>query len=262
MACCSLRFKKTASPQSVETPGLLQEIDDAWLAAHFVEHTASVNGALRSSREEASAEGSRPGEEHRGALRCGDEGRSFRQTNDMENREGVAGGKGRAACGHGGKKKGRRRGSFNSGALGCWAAHRGQQRKADAVQKGRSKLLAGARARPWERRGRRKGSRLVEMGELGSMQMWSSPFGAVAGASMAAGRAEASACSQGASAPARTKQRRRKMGRWWSAAGGRRRGAGGTAPLLAEGRKGAAAGRQPEVEEGLGSHGRKRVPAR
>jgi hypothetical protein len=29
--------------------------------------------------------------------------------------------------------------------------------------------------------GRRKGSRLVEMGELGSMQMWSSPFGAVAG---------------------------------------------------------------------------------
>jgi hypothetical protein len=32
--------------------------------------------------------------------------------------------------------------------------------------------------------------------------------------------------------------------------------------LLAEGRKGAAAGRQPEVEEGLGSHGRKRVPAR
>jgi hypothetical protein len=141
----------------------------------------SVNGALRSSREEASAEGSRLGEEHRGALRCGDEGHSFRQPNDMENREGVAGGKGRAACGHGGKKKGRHRGSFNSGALGCWAAHRGQQRKADAVQKGRSKLLAGARARPWERRGRRKGSRLVETGELGSMQMWSSPFGAVAG---------------------------------------------------------------------------------
>ena len=97
---------KTASPQSAETPGLLQEIDDAWLAAHFVEHTASVNGALRSSREEASAEGSRPREEHRGALRCGDEGRSFRQPNDMENREGVAGGKGRAACGHGGRRKG------------------------------------------------------------------------------------------------------------------------------------------------------------
>jgi hypothetical protein len=36
----------------------------------------------------------------------------------------------------------------------------------------------------------------------------------------------------------------------------------GAAPLLAEGRKGAAAGRQPEVEEGLGSHGRKKVPAR
>jgi hypothetical protein len=78
---------KTASPQSAGTLGLLQEIDDAWLAAHFVEHTSSVNGALRSSREEASAEGSRPGEEHRGALRCGDEGRSFRQPNDMENRE-------------------------------------------------------------------------------------------------------------------------------------------------------------------------------
>jgi hypothetical protein len=35
--------------------------------------------------------------------------------------------KGRAARGHGGGKKGRRRGSFNSGALGCWAARRGQQ---------------------------------------------------------------------------------------------------------------------------------------
>jgi hypothetical protein len=56
-----------------------------------------------------------------------------------------------------GGKKGRRRGSFNSGALGCWAAHRGQQRKADAVEKGRSKLLAGARARPWERRGKEEG---------------------------------------------------------------------------------------------------------
>jgi hypothetical protein len=29
--------------------------------------------------------------------------------------------------------------------------------------------------------GRRKGSRLVEMGELGSMQIWSSPFGAATG---------------------------------------------------------------------------------
>jgi hypothetical protein len=56
-----------------------------------------------------------------------------------------------------GEKKGRRRGSFNSGALGCWAAHRGQERKADAVEKGRSKLLAGARARPWERRGKEEG---------------------------------------------------------------------------------------------------------
>jgi hypothetical protein len=35
----------------------------------------------------ASAEGSRLGEEHRGALRCGDEGRSFLQPNSMENRE-------------------------------------------------------------------------------------------------------------------------------------------------------------------------------
>jgi hypothetical protein len=35
----------------------------------------------------ASAEGSRLGEEHRGALRCGDEGRSFLQPNGMENRE-------------------------------------------------------------------------------------------------------------------------------------------------------------------------------
>ncbi|ONM63290.1 hypothetical protein ZEAMMB73_Zm00001d000315 [Zea mays] len=29
-----------------------------------------------------------------------------------------------------GEKKGSRRGSFNSGALGCWAARRGQQREA------------------------------------------------------------------------------------------------------------------------------------
>ena len=34
---------------------------------------------------------------------------------------------------------------------------------------------------PGQQRERRNGSRLVEMGELGSMQMWSSPFGAVAG---------------------------------------------------------------------------------
>ena len=34
-----------------------------------------------------SAEGSRPGEEHRDALLCGDEGRSFLQPNGMENRE-------------------------------------------------------------------------------------------------------------------------------------------------------------------------------
>jgi hypothetical protein len=43
---------KTASPQSAETPGLLQEIDDVWLAAHFVEHIASINGALRSSTQQ------------------------------------------------------------------------------------------------------------------------------------------------------------------------------------------------------------------
>ena len=50
---------KTASPQSAETPGLLQEIDDARLAAHFIEHTASVNGALRRSSEARGVEGIR-----------------------------------------------------------------------------------------------------------------------------------------------------------------------------------------------------------
>jgi hypothetical protein len=37
---CAL--KKTASPQSAETSGLLQEIDDAWLAAHFAEQPAGT----------------------------------------------------------------------------------------------------------------------------------------------------------------------------------------------------------------------------
>jgi hypothetical protein len=122
-------------------------------AAHFVEHTASVNGALRSSREEASAEGSRPWatasslqsmDREPTALRGRGTGRAW-----LEERGELL-----VAMG---EKKGRRRGSFNSGALGCWAAHRGQQRKAGAVEKGCSKLLAGARARPWERRGKEEG---------------------------------------------------------------------------------------------------------
>jgi hypothetical protein len=144
---------KTASPQSAETPGLLQELDDAWLAAHFVEHTAGVNGALLSSREEASAEGSRPWANA-----------SSLQSMDREPTALRGRGTGRAWLEERGEllvamgeKKGRRRGSFNSGALGCWAAHRGQQRKAGAVEKGCSKLLAGARARPWERRGKEEG---------------------------------------------------------------------------------------------------------
>jgi hypothetical protein len=41
----------------------------------------------RQGREEASAEGSRPGEENRGALRCGEEGCGFLQPSGMENRE-------------------------------------------------------------------------------------------------------------------------------------------------------------------------------
>jgi hypothetical protein len=54
---------KTASPQNAETSGLLQEIDDAWLAAHFVEHStreakehaAAACRLLRGSAEELAA---------------------------------------------------------------------------------------------------------------------------------------------------------------------------------------------------------------
>jgi hypothetical protein len=144
-----------------------------WLASHFVEHTASANGALRSSREEASAEGSRPGEEHRGALRCGDEGRSFRQPNDMENKEGVAGGKGRAACGHGGRRKGAVEGAstVERSAAGLLTVdRRGRQMQ---WRKGAQNCWPELGLGHGKEGGRRKGSRLVEM--------WSSPFGVVAG---------------------------------------------------------------------------------
>ena len=206
---------KTASPQSAETPGLLQELDDAWLAAHFVEHTASVNGALRSSREEASAEGSRLGEEHRGALRCGDEGHSFRQPNDMENREGVAGGKGRAACDHGGRRKGAVEGASTVERSAArlltvdsrerqvqW--RKGAQNYWPELGLGHGKEGEGGRGADWWRR---ESSAPCRCGAR-HLEQWQ-------GASMAVGRAEASVCSQGASAPARTKQRRRKMVCCW-----------------------------------------------
>jgi hypothetical protein len=57
---------KTASRQRAEMPGLLQEIDDAWLAAHFVEHIASTDWALRSS---GSAQATRMGSHGCFALR-------------------------------------------------------------------------------------------------------------------------------------------------------------------------------------------------
>jgi hypothetical protein len=54
------------------------------------------------------------------------------------------------------------------------------------IERSRGGAVMGARSRAeglLARMGReeRWGERLVEMGELGSMQMWSSPFGAVAG---------------------------------------------------------------------------------
>jgi hypothetical protein len=55
----------------------------------------------------------------------------------MEEEQGGRGWRKGASCSWPwGRRKGRRRGSFNSGALDCWTARRGQQRKADAVEKG------------------------------------------------------------------------------------------------------------------------------
>jgi hypothetical protein len=70
---------KTVSPQSAETPGLLQEIDDAWLAAHFVEHTASVNGALRSSTHAGRKPGREPWRGCSRASAAARHGRGLRQ---------------------------------------------------------------------------------------------------------------------------------------------------------------------------------------
>jgi hypothetical protein len=79
---------KTASPQSAETPGLLQEIDDTWLAAHFVEHIASTDGALRSSTQAGRKPGREPWRGCSRASAAARHGRGLRQR----------GGEGRAAA--------------------------------------------------------------------------------------------------------------------------------------------------------------------
>jgi hypothetical protein len=70
---------KTASPQSAETSGLLQEIDDVWLAAHFVEHIASTNGALRSSTQAGRKPGREPWRGCSRAFVAARHGRGLRQ---------------------------------------------------------------------------------------------------------------------------------------------------------------------------------------
>jgi hypothetical protein len=122
----------------------------------------------------------------------------------------------------------------------------------NATEKGRAPW---ATASPDQRRCRAHGGE--ELGCWAAHRPWRRAEKVVA-----KGRAGASACSKELLL---LRARSREGGRW--GAGGllleeEEEGQGGTAPLLAEGRKGAAAGRQPEVEEGLGSHGRKRVPAR
>jgi hypothetical protein len=58
-----------------------------WRSAGFHGRWSAELLRRRAKRSRVSAEGSRPGEEHRDALLCGDEGRNFLQPNDMENRE-------------------------------------------------------------------------------------------------------------------------------------------------------------------------------
>jgi hypothetical protein len=99
----------------------------------------------------------------------------------MENREGVAGGKGRAACDHGGRRKGAVEGAstVERSAAGLLTVDsRGRQMQ---WRKGAQNCWPELGLGHGKEGGRRKGSWLVEMGELGSKQMWSSPFGVVAG---------------------------------------------------------------------------------
>jgi hypothetical protein len=70
---------KTASPQSAETSGLLQEIDDTWLAAHFVEHIASTDGALRSNTHAGRKPGREPWRGCSRASAAARHGRGLRQ---------------------------------------------------------------------------------------------------------------------------------------------------------------------------------------
>jgi hypothetical protein len=62
-----------------ETSGLLQEIDDVWLAAHFVEHIASTDGALRSSTQTGRELGREPWRGCSRASAAARHGRGLRQ---------------------------------------------------------------------------------------------------------------------------------------------------------------------------------------
>jgi hypothetical protein len=84
----------------VETLGLLQEIDYAWLAAHFVEHIASTDGALRSSTQAGRKPGREPWRGCSRASAAARHGRGLRQRGE-EGRAAAAVEQGRgAAAGH------------------------------------------------------------------------------------------------------------------------------------------------------------------
>ena len=82
-----------------ETSGLLQEIDDAWLAAHFVEHIASTDGALRSSTQTGRKPGREPWRGCSRASAAARHGRGLRQRGE-EGRAAAAG-----ISGHHGRKR-------------------------------------------------------------------------------------------------------------------------------------------------------------
>jgi hypothetical protein len=132
-----------------ETSGLLQEIDDAWLAAHFVEHIASTDGALRSSTQTGRKPGREPwrgcsrasaaARHGRGLRQRGEEGRAAAVESLLLEFLGTMGGRGgRAAA---------RRGA---GRTASSARQQGERARGEGLELGcRPWKLKGA---PWETR--------------------------------------------------------------------------------------------------------------
>jgi hypothetical protein len=114
-----------------------------------------------------------------------------------------------------------------------------------------------AAAAPWTWSTPRLGLEILRAG--GKAPCWGGSQGRAmeqgTGKVVAKGRAGASACSQGAPAPARTKQREEELPPAWRelAAGGE--GQGGATPWLAEGRSSSALAAAAVGEEGLLENG-------